>query len=186
MDKECTTPAEFDKSVNAGSSQDHFPKFHGQVNVEVCHTLSLMRGMRLCGIEDDGSDDLLYRKINPVNIPLQDGVNSGGNVMTEMIGNESIGEETQDDGKKVPRGSRLTPERLVKMKIGVRFLSTPEKQLFIDILFEYEDAIAFDDSEMGLLDPEIESPIKIHTIPHQPWQQANLRLPKAMQDEATQ
>jgi hypothetical protein len=85
----------------------------------------------------------------------------------------------------VERKCHGTPERLAKMKIGVGFLSEEEKQLFIDILFKYEGAIAFDDSEMGLLDPRIEPPIKIHTVPHQPWQQVNLRLPKAMQDEAT-
>jgi hypothetical protein len=48
--------------------------------------------------------------------------------------------------KRVPRGSRLTPERLSKMKIGTDFLSNAEKALFIDILFKYEGAIAFDES----------------------------------------
>ena len=37
------------------------------------------------------------------------------------------------------------------MMIGGNFLSEQEKQLFIDILFEFEGAIAFDESEMGLL-----------------------------------
>ena len=66
------------------------------------------------------------------------------------------------------------------MQIGGGFLSEIERQLFIDILFEFEGAVAFDDSEMGLLDPMIEPPVKIHTIPHQPWQQFNLRFPKAI------
>src|SRR6266496_2652956 len=70
------------------------------------------------------------------------------------------------------------------MNIGTRFLSEPEKQLFIDILFKYEGAIAFDDSEMGLLRPEIEPPVVIHTIPHIPWQQQNIRLPYAMKEAA--
>ena len=34
---------------------------------------------------------------------------------------------------------------------------------------------------MRLLDPSIEPPVIIHTIPHTPWQQQNLRLPKTMQ-----
>ena len=71
------------------------------------------------------------------------------------------------------------------MKIGIGFLSEAERQLFIDILFEYEGAVAFDDSEMGLLNPEIEPPVIIHTVPHSPWQQQNLRLPKSMQEAAT-
>ena len=88
--------------------------------------------------------------------------------------------------EKVPRGSRLTPERLAAMKIGNGFLSDAEKQLFIDILFEFEGAIAFTDSEMGLLDPSIEPPVVIPTVPHEPWQQQNLRLPKAMEEAATE
>ena len=68
----------------------------------------------------------------------------------------------------VPRGSRLTPERLSKMKIGTGFLTKEEKQLFIDILSEFEGAIAFEDSEMGLLNPMIEPPIHIHTVPDIP------------------
>jgi hypothetical protein len=125
------------------------------------------------------------KKIRSANTPLSNGVNPSGNVMRDTTGNEGLGREMPSGGKKVPRGSRLTSERLAKMKIGTEFLSREEKQIFIDILFEHEGAIAFDDSEMGLLDPRIELPIKIHTVPHQPWQQVNLRLPRAMQEEAT-
>ncbi len=69
------------------------------------------------------------------------------------------------------------------MQIGTGFLSDVERQLFVDILFKHEGA--FNDSEMGMLKPEIEPPIIIHTVPHKPWQQANLHLPKAMQEIAT-
>jgi hypothetical protein len=102
-----------------------------------------------------------------------------------MSGDTVPGGEMRTSGTVVPRGSRLTPERLSAMQIGTGFLSDAEKQLFIDILYEYEGAIAFEDSEMGLLDPAIEPPVVIHTVPHTPWQQPNLRLPKSMQDEAT-
>ena len=151
------------------------------------------------------------KKVRPANVPLPDGINPGGSPSAESSIKDSGQTPDQSSqslpslqspqppqpvapnvppimptgGKIVPRGSRLTPERLAKMKIGVGFLSGPEKQLFIDILFEHEGAIAFDESEMGLLDPSIEPPVVIHTIPHTPWQQQNLRLPKAMQDAAT-
>src|SRR5438046_2988851 len=69
------------------------------------------------------------------------------------------------------------------MKIGSGFLTPAEKQFFIDILFEYEVIIAFDESEMGLLDPSIEPPVVIHTIPHTPWQQQNLRLLNLMMQD---
>ena len=116
------------------------------------------------------------RKINPVNVALPDGIKPGGDVAALERGG---------GGLIVPRGSRLTPERLTKLRIGTGFLSDEEKQLFVDILFKFEGAVAFTDDEMGLVKPEIEPPVVVHTVPHDPWQQMNLRLPKAMQDAAT-
>ena len=52
------------------------------------------------------------------------------------------------------------------MKIELEFLISTKKQLFVDILFEFKAIIAFDESEMRLLDPFIEPPIVIYTIPH--------------------
>jgi hypothetical protein len=124
-----------------------------------------------------------HRKINPVNIPLPNGVNPGGGANFDTSDSSS---QKRKIGKIVPKGSRLTSERLKKMKIGGGTLSTAEWQLFVDILFEFEGAIAFEGSEMGLLNPDIEPPVVIHTVPHVPWQQQNIRLPRAMQEEATQ
>ena len=42
--------------------------------------------------------------------------------------------------------------------------------VFIDILFKYEGALSWEDSEMGMLDPAIEPPMEIHVVPHEPWQ----------------
>ena len=127
------------------------------------------------------------KKVHPRNIPLADGKTPGGGLNRELkqwkIGDDLVGTGC---GKEVPRGSRLTPERLKKMHIGDGFLTSEERQLFVDILFEYEGAIAFDDTEMGRLKPEIEPPIEIRTVPHDPWQQTNLRLPKAMQEMANE
>ena len=75
------------------------------------------------------------RKVLPANVPLPDGVNPNS------APSPSPASTLATTGKKVPRGSRLTPERLATMKIGNGFLSPAEKQLFIDILFEYEGAI---------------------------------------------
>jgi hypothetical protein len=56
------------------------------------------------------------------------------------------------------------------MKIGNGLLTESERKLFVDILYEFEGAVAFDDSEMGLVKPEIEPPVVIHTVAHEPWQ----------------
>jgi hypothetical protein len=116
------------------------------------------------------------RKVRPVDTPLPRGVNPGGgaNVGGRLQEGERRSENEKVEleewrrggGTKVPRGSRLTKERLSKMQIGTGFLTEEEKQVFINILFEYEDAITFDDSEMGMLKPEIEPPIVIHTVLH--------------------
>src|SRR5579859_5070438 len=116
-------------------------------------------------------------KVLPANTPLPDGISPEGRVTWET------GLEGKE-GKWVPRGSRLTPERLKAIKIGEGFLMEKEKALFVEILYDYEGAIAFDDSEMGMLNPEIEPPAVIHTVPHEPWQQPSLRLPKAMEEKA--
>ena len=120
------------------------------------------------------------RKVHPVNIPLPHGDAPGGGI--NGSGNVEVVNFTPTV---VPRGSRLTPERLAKMHIGTGFLTEEERQMFVDILFEFEGAIAFEDSEMGLLNPAIEPPVHMNTVPHSPWQQNNIRLPKSMQEAAT-
>lgn len=111
------------------------------------------------------------RKIRSVNISLSNEVNPEGGINLEV-----------NPKAQVPRGSRLIPERFVIMNIGIRFLSEPEKQLFIDILFKYKSAIAFSDSEIDLLRPEIKPRVVIHTVPHVLWQQYNIRLPYTMKE----
>jgi hypothetical protein len=91
-----------------------------------------------------------------------DGVNPRGGINLDRTAEgETAGKFVP---KRVPQGGRLTPERLSKMKIGTGFLSDAENSLFIDILFEYEGATAFDESEMGLLNPDIEPPVLIAAL----------------------
>ncbi len=51
-----------------------------------------------------------------------------------VMSGDIVQEGEMKSGTVVPRGSRLTPERLSAMQIGTGFLSDAEKQLFIDIL----------------------------------------------------
>jgi hypothetical protein len=49
----------------------------------------------------------------------------------------------------------------------VKTLSKEEVDLVQEgVLFQFEGAIAFEDAHMGLLDPAIEPPVVIHTVPH--------------------
>jgi hypothetical protein len=117
------------------------------------------------------------KKVHPANISLPDGVKPGGSIDRGSVSSEGL--------TVVPCGSRLTLDRLAKMQIRNGFLTREERQLFENILFEFEGAIAFEDSEMGMLREEVEPLIKIHSIPHEPWQHQNFCLPKAMQETAT-
>ena len=103
------------------------------------------------------------RKVKLVNVGLQGGINPGG-----VMSGENRVKGERKSGKVIPRGSCLTPEQLLGMQIGTGFLLDAEKKLFIDILYEYKGAIAFEDSEMGLLDPSIKPPVVIHMVPHTP------------------
>jgi ribonuclease HI len=132
------------------------------------------------------------RKVHPKNVALPDGIKPSGDVTRNgsnfgdgLENGDRLGKMESGAGLRVHRGSRLTPARLERMKIGVGFLTETERKLFIDILYEFEGAIAFEDAEMGLVGPEIEPPVVIHTVPHEPWQQNNIRLPKSTQDAAT-
>src|SRR5205085_7122501 len=76
----------------------------------------------------------------------------------------------------IPRGERLTPARIEKLKVG-EHLWHAEKQLLIEMLFNREAAIAFDSSEKGRFHDFIEPPHVIPTVPHKAWQAARFRIP---------
>ena len=81
----------------------------------------------------------------------------------------------------IPRGERLTPARIEKLKIG-EHLWHAEKRLLIEMLFNREAAIAFDSSEKGRFHDFIEPPHVILTIPHKAWQAASFCKPPALRE----
>ena len=64
------------------------------------------------------------RKINPVDIALPEGVSPVGGAFERK---EEVHDATGCGGKTVTHGSRLTDERLAKMKIGGDFLTAEER-----------------------------------------------------------
>ena len=85
------------------------------------------------------------RKVNLVDVTLSDGVNPQGRSFVQNVVPPCYA------GKTVTKGSRLMDDWLEQMKIGGSFLMTEEHSLFIDILFEFEGMIEFEDSEMYCL-----------------------------------
>lgn len=81
-----------------------------------------------------------------------------------------------------PRGFRLTHQRLLAMDIGDT-LTPRERELLVEMLYNRESALAFDMTEIGLFSSDIEPPHVIRTLPHQPWQEAPFKTPRALENE---
>ena len=64
------------------------------------------------------------------------------------------------------RGTRLTPERIAKMKISPE-LWPKERDMLLELLYRREAALAWDFSKSGRISSEVMPPVTINTIPHQ-------------------
>ena len=81
----------------------------------------------------------------------------------------------------IERGRRLTQAPIRKLNIG-EHLTTNERDLFLEMLFNREAAIAFDSAEKGRFHDFIEPPHVITTVPHKAWQAASFRIPPALRE----
>jgi hypothetical protein len=80
----------------------------------------------------------------------------------------------------IAKGSRLTPERIAKLNIGIE-LRPAEKDLFLEMLFNREAALAYDYSHLGRIAREVAPPQQIRTVEHEPWQIETFRVPAGLQ-----
>ena len=82
---------------------------------------------------------------------------------------------------KIPKGSRLTTERIKRMLVG-DFLRPEEREMLLQVLYNREKALAWDFSEMGRVKEEVAPPQVIETIDHKAWQIPGFPLPRALQE----
>ena len=146
-----------------------------------------------------GEINTLYKrkkdKVNPVNRPHKEGLKPEGVENWK----EQIAVYKSDDNNKsgsqypclIPKFSnigrcrRLTPKRIEKLKIG-ESLTSEERIVLLEVLFNTEAGLAFDFTEKGYFKPEVEPPQAIPTIQHDPWQVSNFRVPKALEQNVTE
>ncbi len=116
----------------------------------------------------DAGINTLYKKkadkIKPVDLPHPGGIKPEGALNWRT---KAISQEIYQPGKyagwiipkfsSIKKGSRLTPERLGKLKLG-EGLSDEEKDVFYEMLYNREAAIAFNFEEKGYFNSEIEPP----------------------------
>jgi len=126
-------------------------------------------------------------KVKPVDLPHPGGMKPEGTKNWRM---RAISKEFYQPGKysgwiipkfsSIKRGSRLTPERLEKLRVG-KGMTEEEKDIFYEVMFNREAAVAFDFNEKGYFSGEVEPPYKIPTIEHIAWQAKNFKVPKALE-----
>ena len=76
---------------------------------------------------------------------------------------------------------KLSKERVDVMigNIPSGFLTKAELELILHVLFENEDAFAFTDVERGTFSSEYYPDYTMRTVPHVPWRESPIRLPRA-------
>ncbi len=79
----------------------------------------------------------------------------------------------------IPRGSRLTPERLKALDVGA-WLWPEERAMFDELMINREGAIAFDWKEVSKIHEDVSPPIVIKTVEHKAWQEKNFPCPRAL------
>ena len=129
-----------------------------------------------------GEINILYKrkkdKVKPVNRPHKEGLKPEGvENWKEQIAVYK-GEDSNKSGSQYPwlilrfsnieRGRQLTPERIEKLKIG-QSLTSKERIVLLEVLFNREGGIAFDFTEKGYFKVEVEPPHAIPTIQHGSW-----------------
>ncbi|KAG0140615.1 hypothetical protein CROQUDRAFT_22836, partial [Cronartium quercuum f. sp. fusiforme G11] len=80
--------------------------------------------------------------------------------------------------------AKVTEERLKMVNFGAEgWLSKEEKKLMLDVIVKREKAIAFDESERGVLKHSWGLPYIIPVIDHQPWQKRPIPIPKPIRED---
>jgi hypothetical protein len=82
------------------------------------------------------------------------------------------------------KGTRVTPERLQKMKIA-EWLWPREKEMLIEVFHCREAALSFDFPESGRIHPDVVPPVRINTVPHDAWKEGNFPIPRKLRDEVS-
>lgn len=128
------------------------------------------------------------KKVRPVD--ANDGTGDGPGGFTDWYARAKLREHKQEHIGKykdhllpritaIPRGSRLTPERLKTLDVGT-WLWDDEKAMFDELMINREGAIAFDWKEVGKIHEDVSPPIVIKTIEHKAWQEPNFPCPRAL------
>ncbi|KAE8239698.1 hypothetical protein A4X13_0g8112, partial [Tilletia indica] len=81
-------------------------------------------------------------------------------------------------------GKRLTRERLDELDLDADgMLNEDELALLTQVLLQNEHALAFDESEKGVVDENIVPPVKIPVVEHEIWDQRKIPISAAIKEQ---
>jgi hypothetical protein len=127
------------------------------------------------------------QKVRPVDLGESDGSKPGG-VVNWVAKSRKADVRSQDEkysGWLIPkfsdieRGSRLTKKRLEELIVGAD-LTLQERDVFEEMLYNREKAMAFDWQHKGMVRPEVAPPQVIRMVKHKAWQVPGFPIPKAL------
>lgn len=85
----------------------------------------------------------------------------------------------------IPRGSRLTPDRLAAMmEKSCDGFSVAERNMFVHMLFNREKTLAWEFAHVSQISTSVAPPQSIKTVPHKAYQNGNNVLPRALREIA--
>ena len=132
-------------------------------------------------------------KVVPQNVRKTDGSMPGGEKFwkTKILAEEKIRLQGRPPSKwdpyLVPRftdkpvGIRLTEERKRDLAIGEE-LTPQEREVMLQVFQNREMALAWTWEHIGKVRPEVTPPLRIETVPHEPWQAPNFTTPHSLKD----
>ena len=83
-------------------------------------------------------------------------------------------------------GHTFTEETINLIKIEHNeFLTPTEEQHFRKVILKHQKAFAFDEKEIGCVDPKVVPPMVIYTVPHVPWEKRNIPIPRSQISDLT-
>jgi hypothetical protein len=121
------------------------------------------------------------KKIKPVSTTFPEEARVRRHMPSNLL--ESLTPLTKRPAEFVPT-SHLTQERLDMLEINSdKFLSPEEEKLFIQVMLNNEQALAFVDTERGTLKESYFSPYVMPTVPHTPWEYKNIPIPPGIRNK---
>ncbi|GBG82182.1 hypothetical protein CBR_g34464 [Chara braunii] len=107
----------------------------------------------------------------------RNGAGDRGGCLGGALGRGRVGAATPDEGP-TQRPCRINEGNEGKLIIGEPdFLLPQERTLMVELIKRRHRAYAFSDEERGRLDVDKIPMIRIHTVPHEPWNMRGARYP---------